>query len=218
MSNYDEEKSVYSAKLERQISTINKILDIESCGLIDMTVEENLQKIRKKAEFLKHKLDKNEFEIAIVGLEKAGKSTFANALMGNDILPSKEARCTYTSTRICSGDDTAKVQFFTADEFNKKFRDQLQTMKIPNADSYNYESVSLAQYQNMFEKLDNEVRDKYQSNVNEDVAMSLEYRNTLNQCIAIGKKELKGEELAHPKFNGDKHKFWIVYIRKIFHQ
>jgi len=24
--------------------------------------------------------------------------------------------------------------------------------------------------------------------------------------------------LAHPKFNGDKHKFWIVYIRKIFHQ
>ena len=138
MSNYDEEKSVYSAKLERQISTINKILNIESCGLIDMTVEENLQKIRKKAEFLKNKLDKNEFEIAIVGLEKAGKSTFANALMGNDILPSKEARCTYTSTRICSGDDTAKVQFFTTDEFNKKFRDQLKTMKIPNADSYNY--------------------------------------------------------------------------------
>lgn len=196
MSNYDEEKSVYSAKLERQISTINKILDIESCGLIDMTVEENLQKIRKKAEFLKHKLDKNEFEIAIVGLEKAGKSTFANALMGNDILPSKEARCTYTSTRICSGDDTAKVQFFTADEFNKKFRDQLKTMKIPNADSYNYESVSLAQYQNMFDKLDDETREKYQSNANEDVTMSLEYKSTINQCIAICKKEFKGDELA----------------------
>jgi len=194
--NYEQEKAVYSAKLERQISTINKILNIESCGLIDMTVEDNLLKIKKKAEFLKRKLDKNEFEIAIVGLEKAGKSTFANALMGNDILPSKEARCTYTSTRICSGDDTAKVQFFTADEFNKKFRDQLQTMKIPNADSYNYESVSLAQYKNMFEKLDDEVREKYQSNANEDVSMSLEYKSTINQCIALGKKDFKGDELA----------------------
>ena len=29
----------------------------------------------------------NSFEIAIVGLEKAGKSTFANALIGLDILP-----------------------------------------------------------------------------------------------------------------------------------
>jgi len=27
-----------------------------------------------------------------------------------------------------------------------------------------------------------------------------------------------GGKRAHPKFNGDKHKFWIVYIRKIFHQ
>lgn len=192
--NYEQEKAVYSAKLERQISTINRILNIESCGLIDMTVEENLQKIRKKAEFLKRKLDKNEFEIAIVGLEKAGKSTFANALMGNDILPAKEARCTYTSTRICSGSDTATVHFFTTDEFNKKFREQLREMKIPNADSYNYESINLAQYQNLFDKLDSDIRERYQSTANEDVTMCINYRTTINQCIAIGKKDFSGND------------------------
>ena len=35
-----------------------------------------------------------------MGLEKAGKSTFINALIGLDILPTDGARCTYTITNI----------------------------------------------------------------------------------------------------------------------
>lgn len=196
MNNYDEEKKEYSDKLQRQISTLDNILDIESCGLIDSTLRDRLSELKDKAKFLKNKLDKNEFEIAIVGLEKAGKSTFANALMGNDILPSDEARCTYTSTRICSGDDTATVKFFTTNEFNSRFKQQLKSMKIPNADSYNYESLSLFSYDSLFDKLDPETKQLHQSSTNEDVRMCLEFKDNLKQFIGSGDKFFSGDQLA----------------------
>ncbi|MDW8241415.1 MAG: dynamin family protein [Acidobacteriota bacterium] len=48
------------------------------------------------------RLRKNEFRIAVVGLEKAGKSTFVNAWLGVDLLPNEQKRCTYTPTQIFS--------------------------------------------------------------------------------------------------------------------
>jgi hypothetical protein len=53
-------------------------------------------------EKLMNRLQKGEFRIAVVGLEKAGKSTFVNAWLGSDLLPAKPARCTYTTTQIYS--------------------------------------------------------------------------------------------------------------------
>jgi hypothetical protein len=48
------------------------------------------------------RLQRNEFRIAVVGLEKAGKSTFVNAWLGYDLLPNDTERCTYTTTQVFS--------------------------------------------------------------------------------------------------------------------
>ncbi|MCI6499118.1 MAG: dynamin family protein [Lachnospiraceae bacterium] len=98
MANYDVELEEYKGKLTSQINSIQKILNLNTDGLLEDEIKEKLIDIKSRAQKLKNKLEKNEFEISIVGLEKSGKSSFANALMGCDILPSKEARCTYTST------------------------------------------------------------------------------------------------------------------------
>ena len=48
------------------------------------------------------RLEKGEFRIAVVGLEKAGKSTFINAWLASDLLPTASERCTFTTTQIYS--------------------------------------------------------------------------------------------------------------------
>lgn len=64
--------------------------------------KETLRNAGAPAEKLMNRLQKGEFRIAVVGLEKAGKSTFVNAWLGSDLLPAKPARCTFTTTQIYS--------------------------------------------------------------------------------------------------------------------
>lgn len=61
-----------------------------------------LLKAGDQAEKLIRRLENAEFRIAVVGLEKAGKSTFVNAWLGCDLLPAKTERCTFTTTQIYS--------------------------------------------------------------------------------------------------------------------
>ena len=175
--NYEQEKAVYIRRLG------GKILDTNTLDLIDASREDKLRKLKNEAERYKQKLEKNEFEIAIVGLEKAGKSTFANAMMGYDILPSDEKRCTYTSTKIRSGNNSGNVKFFTRDEFNSNFRANLKTMEIENADSYSFESLSKSSYESMFNRLDEKTKKAYGDNINEDVKTILDNKNTINSYL-----------------------------------
>ena len=129
------EKTLVCSKLLSRISaqmdcirklTGNKYADIVGT---DRTSELNL--MLKRISALKDKLESDICYVSIVGLEKAGKSTFANAFMGIDILPTKEARCTYTSTKICYGNtDLAEVKFFTKKEFNDNFFKKLEQAGI----------------------------------------------------------------------------------------
>ena len=100
MANYDLELKEYEQKLRVQIKGINKILGLNTNGLLDNAIEGKLDELREKATKLLNKLEKNEFEISIVGLEKTGKSSFVNAMIGNDILPSKPGRCTAVKTNV----------------------------------------------------------------------------------------------------------------------
>ena len=67
------------------------------------------------------RLKKREFRIAVVGLEKAGKSTFINAWLECDLLPAKAGRCTFTTTQIYSvkneSEQSLEVQARTEEEF-----------------------------------------------------------------------------------------------------
>lgn len=83
MSNFDEERNVYKNKVSRQRDAIVNLLELAErhTGLFDSGMMKQLRIYQTKCSKLYKKLDNNEFEIAIVGLEKAGKSTFGNALM-----------------------------------------------------------------------------------------------------------------------------------------
>lgn len=67
------------------------------------------------------RLRKREFRIAVVGLEKAGKSTFINAWLECDLLPAKGGRCTFTTTQIYSvkseSEQRLEVQTRTEEQF-----------------------------------------------------------------------------------------------------
>ena len=80
------------------------LADLASVTQLGITPEQKalLQKAGEPAEKLMHRLQNGEFRIAVVGLEKAGKSTFVNAWLGSDLLPAKTARCTFTTTQIYS--------------------------------------------------------------------------------------------------------------------
>ncbi|WP_338441674.1 dynamin family protein [Synechococcus elongatus IITB4] len=66
---------------------------------------ELLDNLHAEAEYARKqikRLKSRQFKIAVVGLEKAGKSTFINAWLDCDLLPAKAARCTFTTTQIFS--------------------------------------------------------------------------------------------------------------------
>jgi len=87
------------------------------------------------------RLRKREFRIAVVGLEKAGKSTFINAWLECDLLPAKGGRCTFTTTQIYSvQNDTEQkleVQAKTEEQFinllkeleSAKAQEDIQTIR-----------------------------------------------------------------------------------------
>lgn len=189
------EREEYIRKLTLQIDGIGKILDMNSFDVINDEMAEELRSLQSRAVKLKNKLEKNEFEIAIVGLEKAGKSTFANAMMGNKILPAFDARCTYTSTNIrYDSGDVGIVDFYSKAEFDRAFSDKLRTMGIEHADELNFRSLSLSEYEHLFENLDERDKSRYAGNVNEDVKTILENKQNISELLGSERRTFSGED------------------------
>ena len=131
---FDMERELYIKKLNNIVDGIEKINNIENSRIISNETRVELNKNKDNASKLLKKLEKGEFEIAVIGLEKAGKSSFSNAIMDNDVLPTADARCTYTATCIKAGEvDHAIVTFFSVEEFNKEFRDKFILKRRVNA-------------------------------------------------------------------------------------
>lgn len=131
MSNSISIKNEVIEKTKAEISCIKKLTDARYHSIIGNQRIDELNRMLRKLTVLESKLENNTFEVSIVGLEKSGKSTFANAFMGIDILPTKDARCTYTATSIRYGNDNkAEVKFFTYSEFNDSFFNKLSMLKL----------------------------------------------------------------------------------------
>ena len=137
----ENEKAAYIEKLGTAVESIGKILANDKISaILGFADREELRKQHEEAKRLKRKLENDEWEVAIVGLEKAGKSSFANALMQRNILPTKDGRCTYTATRIeylKEGKQTT-VYFYDSKTFNDKLREMLAKMEIKNAEQYSF--------------------------------------------------------------------------------
>ena len=148
------EREEYIHKLESQMQAIDRILKMDTGTVVDYGVKKRLRDLMAESETVMKKLRSGEFEIAIVGMEKAGKSTLANALMESNLLPAKGPRCTFTSTRIeYSGDgqdDSATVSFYTVDTFDRDFKDKLRNLGFPNYERYSFDTLDKTVYESIY--------------------------------------------------------------------
>jgi hypothetical protein len=91
------------------------------------SVDNSINDIKKNLLKLKELNNKQSHTICIVGLEKAGKSTFVNALLGYELLPTASQRCTQIRTvlkpTLDDGDQKlfAVVSFYDDQEFRVFF-------------------------------------------------------------------------------------------------
>lgn len=203
------EKKEYEKKLEKQIELIEGIKKFDINNLISPIKLDSLNDKVKKAKQLLYKLQKNEYEIAIVGLEKAGKSTFANALIGNDILPTKDERCTYTSTSIRAGEDKAVIEFLSREEFDTAFKERLKKIKIPNYENMSFETLALNTYETFYNELDEETKENYGANLNQDIRNILNARSNISKYLSKPKQEIYFTEIEQEKLLSNE-KFEIV--------
>lgn len=185
---WESEKLVYIKKLERIINGVSKILGLKGNTVITPEMTKELMEYREQAQSLLPKLKKDEFEIAVVGLEKAGKSSFSNAFIGLTALPTDDQRCTYTSTCIRKGetDSSATVYFYTWEEFNSDFKDKLHVLGIPDASSYDLNNLSIERYAQLFDECDESKRMLYENTLNQDIIDTLKNKDSLKQYIGTG--------------------------------
>ena len=130
------------------LSELNKtheiLKDIQSLNNILINDEkQKLDSICSKFNDWDSRLSDNRYRVAIIGTEKAGKSTFANALLRRDFLPEDEGRCTFTTTTIESSktEDNAEIEFFTKEEFINKFNSLCEEIEF----TCNYNDVTMSE-------------------------------------------------------------------------
>ena len=135
MSDWEESKQNFIGKLKKADNMFDEIFKVDSDELVIQGDErENLKILQAANKKILNKLESREFTVAIVGLEKAGKSTLGNALIKSMVLPEYAQRCTYTTTEIRSGKvDIAEVYFYGRDEFNKNFKRMLNDVQYGDA-------------------------------------------------------------------------------------
>jgi len=174
---------------KKEIERIERLLDgakeVRKNLPIDMFNKEykELDELIQRSEKLLKKLRRGEFEISIVGLEKAGKSTFANALIQRDVLPSAPDRCTFTSTKLFYGEeDKAEVELYNEMEFNEIFKEMLRELNYPNVDSVNFRDMSINEFERFFESLAESNPNLYKSHsgkTDEEIKDILKYKDDL---------------------------------------
>ncbi len=197
--NWQEDRDRYIDKLEDSKKAIDYILHIKSTFLqfSESNIEVEANRYKKQIDRYIDKLKKDKFEVAIVGLEKAGKSTFANALMKADFLPEAKQRCTFTTTIVeASNDDIAEVEFFTKDEFVKKFNDLLDYIEFSGA---KFDSLSLEDIENHLNALSQTDPRRYEeisrSDTLDDINSIIAKRDDLNRYLDAKKLKLEGANL-----------------------
>lgn len=188
-----------------QIQIANELIDLilrnMSLNLVNSIQYNKLKEIKNRNLKYQQKLISEEFEVAIVGLEKAGKSTFANALIDNDVLPSAPERCTFTTTRLVSGSDRAIVEFYTETEFEEIFQKMLEEIEYPNAKQISYKSLSKDEFEQYFSGLELKNPNLYKSHQGKTDQEILDILACRNQLQLNGaKQEFIGEQLNQDDF------------------
>jgi GTPase Era involved in 16S rRNA processing len=127
--------SYYEARLSNALNVCRHAVDLANLPQAEVPskLKEILLHEEKPARRQLERLKKREFRIAVVGLEKAGKSTFINAWLECDLLPAKAARCTFTTTQIYSVTNESEQKLEVQTKTDEQFQELLNNLKAIGA-------------------------------------------------------------------------------------
>lgn len=216
MSDWEESKQNFIDKLGNADKIFDEIFKADSEELVIQGDErEELKTLQAANKKILKKLKSREFTVAIVGLEKAGKSTLDNALIKSMVLPEYEARCTYTTTEIRAGDfDVAEVYFYSRDEFNKNFKRMLNDVQYP--DTADFDTMTLETFLRYWKAVETDPAQRgifllHNGTTAEDIKTILAGKEKIKTLLGYDKKEF-GAEFWNSKDKFNEFKTYITGI------
>ena len=197
MENMNERNQEFIENLEKTAGAFDNILTKDPSGLViggeDRKILEELTKRNKK---ILSKLKKGEFEVAVVGLEKAGKSTLGNALLKNIVLPEYTERCTYTTTEIRAGaEDSGEIFFYSYDKFQNNFNEMLRQIKYDG--KADFSTLDLATFNRFWESMESKdpaTFQLYNGTTVEDIREILKGSRVIQSLLGTGSRKFVGKE------------------------
>lgn len=137
----------FLGKLEKAQIMLDLASNLCSRVPTDVTLEQRneIHDLSNKVHNQLSQLKDRQFHVAILGLEKAGKSQLLNGWLGMDILPNKPERCTYTATEIWSAasDDQQyyQIEYFEEAEFEEHIGAAKIALERHHPDSDTYKKI-----------------------------------------------------------------------------
>ncbi|NEP34420.1 dynamin family protein [Moorena sp. SIO3B2] len=161
--------SYYETRLSHALTVLRHALDLAKLPQAGVPghLKEVLLEEEKPARRQLERLKKREFRIAVVGLEKAGKSTFVNAWLDCDLLPAKAGRCTFTTTQIYSVEQDSQQRLEVEPKTEEQFTRLLHEL----------ESASNS-------------NSKHSDGAKQDLETIRKYQDTLRQVRSEGRKTI----------------------------
>ncbi|NEQ07009.1 MAG: Dynamin family protein [Moorea sp. SIO4E2] len=176
--------SYYETRLSDALTVLRHAVDLARLPQAGVPghLKEVLLEEEKPARRQLERLKKREFRIAVVGLEKAGKSTFVNAWLDCDLLPAKAGRCTFTTTQIYSVE-----------------QDSQQRLEV--------EPKTEEQFTSLLHELESESNSnsRHRDGAKQDLDTIRKYQDTLRQVRSEGRKTLPFSRLED--INKDLNKY-----------
>ncbi len=156
------------------------------------------------------KIENNILEVAFVGLEKAGKSTFANAFIGKELLPSKRERATYIPTEVrYSENGRVEVEFYSEKEFLKVFRSMLKDVEYPNWKNVTLDNISVESFKKYFhslEKKNKALYERHKNRLENDILEILQQKENIKKFLTGETEVFKEDKIEnYMKFIIDPH-------------
>jgi GTPase SAR1 family protein len=121
---YREEQARELAAMGQKLESLRSIQDAFPSFKEKLTSEtaalpERLEELSKRIKQRLSRVRENTCRVAVIGLEKAGKSTFINAWIKGQALPADRERCTWAASSVRNGARIqAEVIFSTREEFD----------------------------------------------------------------------------------------------------
>jgi hypothetical protein len=128
-SSYYEARLSEALNIQRYAVNLANLPQAEVPSQLKEILLQEAEPARRQLERLK----KREFRIAVVGLEKAGKSTFINAWLECDLLPAKGGRCTFTTTQIYSVENDTEQKLEVQAKTEEQFINLLNELETAKA-------------------------------------------------------------------------------------